>query len=184
MTSLRVNTLIVQNRFVSIPSNGKLKFIGLRKKTFELSVARGVTRKDRVDVRRSQVSLGNLTKHIAEVCRQCQIASFIKLRILQPRPFAVNFAPAHTVTNDKHRVRMTVISSAVPVLFYGASKFRHRQNNHVVHALAQVGVKGSDAAAELLQQVSQLAARITFIDVRVPAANISERDLKAHAGFY
>ena len=74
---------------------------------------------------------------------------------------------------------MAMIRAAVAMLAHCATEFRHRQNYNVVHALAQVGVERRDARAELLQKVAELAARVSFVDVRVPATNVRERHFQS-----
>ena len=48
--------------------------------------------------------------------------------------------------------------------------------------LAEIGDERGDAASEVVEPVGELALRRTLVDVRVPAADIRERDLEADVG--
>src|SRR5881394_4224187 len=76
-----------------------------------------------------------------------------------------------------------MVRAAIAVLFHRAAKLGHGQNHDVVHALAKVGVQRSDRLTELPQQVAELTLLVAFVDVRVPTANVSERDFEADPGF-
>src|SRR5437762_12148652 len=126
---------------------------------------------------------GNLTKHVTKVSCQREVATFVKLFVFESRPVSINFSAAHAVAKHKHRVRVSVVRTTIAILAHRAAKLRHRQHDHVVHSLAQVLIQRSDAGAELLQQISELTARVTLVDVRVPTTDISKSDFEAHAGF-
>ena len=126
---------------------------------------------------------GDLAEHVSEVRRQRQITSFVKLIALESRPLPVNFSTLHAITQHKHRIRMSVVRAAIAVLTHRPAKFRHRQHNHIIHALAQILVERRDAAAELLQQVRQLPARIALVHMRVPASDVGKRHFQPDAGF-
>src|SRR5690242_15425510 len=95
----------------------------------------------------------DLAKDVAEVSSQREVASFVKLIALKSGPLTVNLSATHAVAHHEHRVGMSVVRATVAVLFHRAAKLRHRQNNNVVHALAQVLIERREAGAELLQEI-------------------------------
>src|SRR5262249_30023432 len=123
----------------------------------------------------------DLAKHVAEISRQRQVASFVKLIVLQPGPFSINLTAAYAVAHDEHRVRMSVVRAAVTVLSHRAAKLRHRQHHDIVHSLAQVLIKRSKAGAELLQEVCELSTSVALVHVRVPAADVGALALHTSA---
>ncbi len=100
----------------------------------------------------------NFSEYIAEVGGQGEIAAFVKLIVFETGPAAVNFPTTHTVSQDKHRIRMTVVRAAISILAYRPAKLRHRQHNYVIHSLSQILVKRRDTRTELLQQIRELTA--------------------------
>jgi len=69
-----------------------------------------------------------------------------------------------------------VVRAAVAVLADGAAKLAHRQDYHVVHAVAEVLVQRGEAAGEFRESIGQLALRATLIDVGIPAADLGKSD--------
>jgi hypothetical protein len=63
-----------------------------------------------------------LTKHVAEVCRQREVATFIKLIASQSWPLSVHLTATNTIPDDEHRVRVTVIGAAIAVLAHRPAK--------------------------------------------------------------
>ena len=79
-------------------------------------------------------------------------------------------------------VGVAVIGAAIAVFARRAAEFAHGHDGHVRHAIAQVLIKRGQRLAEFIQAVGELAlARLLadFVDVRVPAADVGERDLQA-----
>ncbi len=74
---------------------------------------------------------------------------------------------------------MPVIGAAVAVLVHRPPELRHRQDHGVRHAIAEVGDERRDAAAEIVEAVGELALGGALVHVRVPAADVGERDLEA-----
>ena len=66
----------------------------------------------------------------------------------------------------------------------GAAELRHGENDDIPHPIAEVVIESSDAVAEIRQAIRKLAARVTLIRVRVPAAHIGEGDLHADVRFH
>ena len=73
---------------------------------------------------------------------------------------------------------MTVIGAAVAVLARRASELRHRQDHDVGHPVAEVGDERGDRPREIVEAIRELARRAALIHVRVPAADVGERDLE------
>src|SRR5438067_12170666 len=78
---------------------------------------------------------------------------------------------------------MAMVRTPIAILAGRTSKLRHCQNYNVVHSLAEIGIECGDPAAELLQQVSKLTARVAFVHVCIPTANIRESYFKSYACF-
>src|SRR5690349_23880735 len=56
-----------------------------------------------------------LSQHSPKIRRNRQVASFIKLGLLQPGPRPIYPAALHRSSHDKHYVGMTVIGAAITV---------------------------------------------------------------------
>ena len=97
----------------------------------------------------------------------------------------VDFPAAHAVAYDKHRVRVSVVRASTAIFSHSPAKLRHRQDQHVVHSLAQVLVKRGDAGAQLLQKVCQLPAGVSLVRMRVPpsVAHVSKSNFQTHTRF-
>ena len=125
----------------------------------------------------------DLTEDVAEVGGDGEIAPVVPLFDRKARPLAVHAAAAHAAANHQHRVAVAVIGPAVAVLIHGAAKLRHRQHDRVRHAIAEVGDERGDAAREVVEAAGELALCRALVDVRVPAAEVGERDLEADVRF-
>src|SRR5437867_13223054 len=113
--------------------------------------------------------VSHFPEDISEVRRQRQVATFVQLIVLQTRPFAVDFTAAYAVADDEHRIRMSVIGPAIPILSDSTTKLRHRENENVIHASAKIRIQRGNRRAELSQQIAKLALLIAFVNMRVPA---------------
>src|SRR6185436_10726794 len=127
--------------------------------------------------------LSNLAEDTPEICGQSKIAALVQLIVLQPWPIAIDLSAANCVTHDEHRIGVSVIGAAVAVLSYGATELRHRQDHNIIHPRAEVSVQSRNCLTELPQQVAELSLLVTFIHVRIPTADVGERDFQAHPGF-
>ena len=128
--------------------------------------------------------LRKLAEDIAEVRSQRQIAAFVKIARLQPRPLTIDMAAANCVAYDEHSVGVAVIRAARSVLARRASELGHREYDDIVHFRAEVCDERADAASEILQAKRELAASVPLVDVRVPAAYVREGYLKTYASLY
>src|SRR5581483_9049319 len=81
-----------------------------------------VARKYRFDVVVSQVPRHQLSQHVAKSGSQRQIALLVQLLRLQARPIAVYLSPAHIAAHHEHHVGMSMIGSAIAVLFHGPAE--------------------------------------------------------------
>ena len=124
----------------------------------------------------------DLAEDVAEVGRHRQVAAFVALLEREARPPAVDLAAAHAAADHHHRVAVPVIRAAVAVLAHRPPELRHRQDDGVRHAIAEVGDERRDAAREIVEPLGELALRRALVDVRVPAADVRERDLEADVG--
>src|SRR5215471_9269789 len=154
----------------------------LSQKAAELARTHLIAREDGLEVTRAEMLLGYLAKDIAKVGRQLQVSAFIQLIIPEAGPVGVDFAAAHAIADDKHRVGVTVIGASVAVLLDRATEFRHRQNHDIIHACSQISVEGCNCLTELSQQIAELSLLVALVDMRVPAADVSECHFQTDAG--
>jgi hypothetical protein len=64
-----------------------------------------------------------LTKYVAEVRRQSEVATFKKLIASQSWPLSIHLTATNTIPDYEHRVRVTVIGAAITVLAHRPAKF-------------------------------------------------------------
>src|SRR5258708_35737394 len=81
----------------------------LTKHAAELCKRSGIARENGLEIRSAEVLRGKLAKHVAEISSQGQVATFVQLIALQPRPVAVDFSPTQPVPNHEHRICMSRI---------------------------------------------------------------------------
>ena len=74
---------------------------------------------------------------------------------------------------------MAVVGAAVAVLANRAAELRHRHDDDVTHARAEVLRERGDGVAEVAEVVGELSLRAPLAGVRVPAADVGEGDLEA-----
>ena len=91
-------------------------------------------------------------------------------------PFTVNLTATDGAAEHHETGGVAVVRAAVAVLADGAAKLAHRQDYHVVHAVAEVLVQRGEAAGEFRESIGQLALRATLIDVGIPAADLGKSD--------
>src|SRR5207237_1455503 len=108
-----------------------------------------------------------------------EIAALVELLLLETRPLPVYFAATNVPANHEQRAGVTVIGAAIAVLAGHASKLGHRENHDVVHPVAEVSDQRRDRAGEIVETLGELAGGRSLIHVRVPAADVCERDLES-----
>src|SRR5688500_4679441 len=74
---------------------------------------------------------------------------------------------------------MPMIRAAVAVLGGRTSELGHRDDDHLDHAVTEIGGERRQAAAELIQQVRE---QTYLLGMMVPSVEIDERDLDADVG--
>jgi len=74
---------------------------------------------------------------------------------------------------------VTVIGAAVAVFVHRPAELRHRQDDGVGHAIAEVRDQRRDRAREVVEAGGELPLRRTLVDVGVPAADVGEGDLES-----
>ena len=118
----------------------------------------------------------------AEVGGEGEIAAFVKLFLLQARPFAVDAAAFDVAADDEKRAGMSVVGATIPVLAGHAAELGHRHYHDVVHPIAEIGDEGGDGAGEIVETLGELASRGALVDVGVPTSDVCEGDLEADVG--
>src|SRR5207249_9508597 len=105
------------------------------------------------------------------------VATLVEPLSPEPGPSAVDLAAANPTAEAEHRRGVPVIRPAVSVLGDRAAEFRHRQDDHVGHAVAEVMRERGERGGEFTETRGQLTALGALRDVRVPAVHLGERDL-------
>src|SRR5690606_18150507 len=101
---------------------------------------------------------------------------------LEAGPAAVDPAAVHGPAENHHAVAVTVVRAAGAVFGYGPPELGHRQDDDVLHAVAEVVVERANAVGQLGQSSRELAVQATLVGVRVPAVDVGERDLQPDVG--
>ena len=104
----------------------------------------------------------------------------MQLLRLQAGPPPVHLASAHRAADDEQRAGVPVIRAARPVLARHAPELRHRQDDHVVHAVAEIGDERRHRGPEVGEPRGELAGGRTLVHMRIPASDIGERHFDSH----
>src|SRR6266852_9659286 len=115
----------------------------------------------------------------AEVGRDCQVATFVELGLIESRPLAVYFTALHRTAHYEHHVGVTVVGAAVTVFAGGAAEFRHGDNHGVLGEIAKVNPEGGERLRKIAQDICDLPLRAAFVNVMVPSTDIGECNLHA-----
>src|SRR5687767_10220458 len=125
-----------------------------------------------------------LTSHFreyrSEVGRERQIPALVELLARQTRPPAVHLSPFHRPAKEKHRAGVAMVGASVAILPRHATELRHRQDDDVAHAIAEVCGQCRDGGGEVAEAIRELASCAALVDVRVPTADVGEPDLEPH----
>ena len=113
----------------------------------------------------------DFAEHVAEIGRDREVAALVALSASRPGHLPYTRPPRTPPPIDHHRVAVAVVGAAIAVLVHRAPELRHRQDDDVGHAIAEVGDERRDAAAEVVEPRRELALRAALVDVRVPAAD-------------
>ena len=97
------------------------------------------------------------------------------LTLTEAGPLPVALSTLDRSSHEEHQVGMPVVGAAVAVLSRRATELRHRQDDDVLHAIAQILFERGEPLAEPSKQRRQPSL---FIRVRVPSVRgVDERDL-------
>ncbi len=118
----------------------------------------------------------NLADYGAEVRGEREVAAVVELMVVQPGPSAVDLPALHVAAHEQHAIRVAVIGAAIAVFLGGAAEFAHGHEDDILHAVAHISMKRSQALAQVFQQIRQLPLHAAFVDVVVPAAAIDEKN--------
>src|SRR5215469_16875893 len=121
--------------------------------------------------------------YAAEVGGEREIASFVKLRLIEAGPLAVDFPALHGASHDEHHVGVAVVSAAIAVLSRGTAELRHSDNDGVISEIAEIDPERRERLREFAEHIRYLPLRAAFIDVMIPATDVGEGDLHAEVGF-
>src|SRR6266550_2226484 len=138
---------------------------------------------DRVEPFHADVLGENLADYRAEVRGEREVAAVVELMVVQPGPFAVDLPALHVTAHEQHAIRVAMIGAAIAVFLSGAAEFAHSHEDDILHAVAHISMKRSQALAQVFQQTRQLPLHAAFVDVVVPAAAIDEKNFHADVGF-
>ena len=106
-------------------------------------------------VRRRRGGGDDFAEDVAEVGRDREVAALVALLAREPGPPAVDAAAADAAADHHHRVAVSVVGAAVAVLAHGPAELRHRQDDRVFHAIAEIGDERGDAAREVVEPRSR-----------------------------
>ena len=73
------------------------------------------SRKHRLQILIPQIARHDFAEHQPEVRGHGQIAAFIQLRLVEPRPTAIDFAALHRTAKYEHYVGVAVVGAAVSI---------------------------------------------------------------------
>ena len=124
----------------------------------------------------------DLAEHVPEVGRDGEVASVVAAIDGKPRPPAVHLPAADASTDDHHRVAVTVVGASVAVLAHRATELGHRENDGVLHPIAEVADERGNRSGEIVQPVGELSLRGALVHVCVPAAHVRGRNFEADIG--
>src|SRR2546428_427911 len=139
-----------------------------------------VARENGRGVADTQMAYHDLAEHVTEIGRHGQVPSFVAALGREAGPASINAPAAHAAADNQHGVSMTVIGSAISILVHRAPELRHCQHDRILHAVAEIGNEGGDAAREIVEAGRELALCGALVHMRVPAADVRERNLEAH----
>src|SRR5215468_18527 len=80
----------------------------------------------------------DLTDYRTKIRGQRQVASFVELVLVQPRPMAINTASLYVSTEDKHAIREAVVRAPIAVFLGGTPELAHGHHHNLTHAVSHV----------------------------------------------
>ena len=119
---------------------------------------------------------------MTEVGGHGEVAPLVELLAREARPRPDHAPTFDGAAEDEHGRGVAVIGAAIAVLAHGAAKFRHGQDYHLVHAIAEVPVQRGQALGELAEALGELSPLVALIGVGIPAPRVRESHLEPHVG--
>src|ERR1700722_3396124 len=148
----------------------------------ELSGLVFISRKDFCQILVAQVPRDGFADYLAKVGGEREVAAFVELRLIEPRPASVDFSAFHRTAENEHDVGVAVVGAAVSVFAHGAAKLRHADDDGIFAEIAKVGPEGRERLREFSKHVGELAFGCAFVDVMVPSTDVGESNLHAEIG--
>src|SRR6185437_7539311 len=162
-----------------LPPYNRCSWVLLCDQTQEASLISFKARKYCIQIAPVQLVLYQFCKHRAEIRRDREVTRFVKFRRIEARPSSVDASSSHWPSQHEHHVGMSVVGTAVAVFVYGASEFRHGDDDRILGKVAKVRPERREGLAEIAQYVGNLSFGAAFIHVMVPSADVGERNLHA-----
>src|SRR5215471_4491027 len=94
------------------------------------------TREDCVQVLLAEMAAYKFAQYLAIVSCNGKIAALEELFFFKARPLSVNLAAVDRTADYHHEAAVSVIGSAVTVLFHRAAEFGHRYQENALHTAA------------------------------------------------
>src|SRR6201987_6079194 len=91
--------------------------------------------------------------HTAEIGSQREVAAFIELRLVQPRPLTVHLAALHWASHNEHHIGVAAISPAVHVFARRAPDLGHRNEDGVLNESAEIDPELTERLRKLAENV-------------------------------
>src|SRR5215475_1209430 len=134
------------------------------------------SQEDNVQVLLAEMTAYEFAQHLAIVGCNSEIATFEELFFFEARPLPVHLAAVDRTADHDHKAAMSVIGSAVAVLFHRAAEFGHRYQDNVLHAVSHFLAEPSDAGRKLPEKIRKL---LILISVVIPPDDISKNHFNA-----
>src|SRR5215471_3673559 len=134
------------------------------------------TREDGVQVLLAEMAAYKFAQHLAIVGCNGEISTFEELVFFEARPLPVHLAAVNRTADHHHEAAVSVIGSAVAVLFHRAAEFGHRYQDNVLHTVAHFLAERSDAGRKLPEKIRKL---LILISVVIPPDDISKSHFNA-----
>ena len=124
------------------------------------------------------MAVEDFPEHVTEVGRDGEVATLVALLTPEAGPLAVDTSAPDAPADDHHGVAVPVIGASIAVLTHRSPEFRHRQDNRVGHAIAQVLHESGKAAREVVEPDGKLSLCRALIHMGVPPTRFRKRDLE------
>src|SRR6185503_7104030 len=139
-------------------------------------VARRESWKDAIERGGAEMFSHHLREDRSEIGGEREIPAFVELFGFQTRPPAVDLAAVHVTTDHEEAACVTVVGSAAAVLPRRPAELRHREDDDVRHAIAEVRHERVDRLRKIVEPRRELTRRATLVDMGIPPADVGEGD--------